>query len=449
MKFLATIFCATLLALTATAQPVLTTLCHFDGTNGANPLGRLLVGRDGFLYGTTKNGGANGSGTVFRISTPGTLTNLASFNGTAGANPDAGLIQSTNGLLYGTANSGGANNFGSAFQVTTNGALALLASFGGTNGTYPQADWSFGQDGALYTTTSHGTGGNGYGTISKLTPAGTLFTLTSFTNGNGAFPNNTLALGNDGAFYGVTPYGGRTNLNSGSGYGAIFKVTTNGGLTPLFYFSGTNGSFPAAGLVLGADGCFYGTTKFGGSNNLGTVFKTTTSGVLTVLTSFTGGTNGEYPMGALIPSYDGAFYGTTFLGGNGDGSGTVYKVTTNGVITYLAGFATTNGAYPEAGLTLGNDGNIYGTTYYGGNFDDGTVFKITLPSAPVLRNPAVANRLFSATVIGQAAPTIQIQYATNLPPAWFVLTNLVFTTGTNQFTDPATNSRRFYRAATQ
>ena len=178
------------------------------------------------------------------------------------------------------------------------------------------------------------------------------------------------------------------------------------------------------------------------------VFKTTTNGVLTPLASFNGN-NGEYPIGALIPSGDGAFYGSTFLGGTNDGSGTVYKITTNGVLTSLISFSTTNGAYPKAGLALGGDGNIYGTTYYGGNFDYGTVFKITLPGVPVLRNLSVSNHLFRATVTGPAAATIQIQYATNLPPAWSLLTNLVFTTGTNQFSDPATNSRRFYRAMTQ
>lgn len=448
MKLLATIFGATLLTLTATAQPVLTTLCHFNGTNGANPLGRLVLGKDGSLYGTTVNGGTNGDGIVFKVSTGGIVTTLAALNGTTGANPDAGLTQGTNGILYGTANAGGANTFGTAFQVTTNGTLTLLASFGGTNGTYPEADWQFGNDGSLYSTTSHGTAGNGYGTICKLTAGGTLFTLTSFTNGNGAFPNALLAGGTDGAFYGVTPYGGRTNLNSGNGYGTIFKVATNGVLTPLFYFGGTNGNYPNAGLALGGDGCFYGTTEFGGSNNLGMVFKTTTNGVVTPLASFNGN-NGEYPIGTLIPSGDGGFYGTTFLGGTNDGSGTVYKITTNGVLTSLISFSTSNGAYPKAGLALGSDGNIYGTTYYGGNFDDGTVFKITLPSVPVLRNLSVSNHTFKATVTGAAAATIQIQYATNLPPAWSVLTNLVFTTGTNQFTDPATSSRRFYRAVSQ
>ena len=447
MKLLATIFGATLLAFTATAQPVLTTLCHFNSTNGANPLGRLVLGKDGSLYGTTVNGGTNGDGIVFKVSTGGTVTTLAALNGTTGANPDAGLTQGTNGILYGTANAGGANAFGTAFQITTNGALTLLASFGGTNGTYPQADWQFGNDGNLYGTTSHGVAGNGYGTICKLTN-GVLSTLATFTNGNGAFPNAVLAVGPDGAFYGVTSYGGRTNLNSGNGYGTIFKVTTNGVLTPLFYFGGTNGNYPNAGLTLGGDGCFYGTTEFGGSNNLGMVFKTTTNGVLTPLASFNGN-NGEYPIGALIPSSDGAFYGSTFLGGTNDGSGTVYKITTNGVLTSLISFSTANGAYPKAGLALGGDGNIYGTTYYGGNFDYGTVFKITLPSVPVLRNLSVSNHLFRATVTGPAAATIQIQYATNLPPAWSLLTNLVFTTGTNQFSDPATNSRRFYRAMTQ
>jgi len=153
--------------------------------------------------------------------------------------------------------------------------------------------------------------------------------------------------------------------------------------------------------------------------------------------------------------YDGSFYGATYQGGS-SGYGTVFRVTTNGAISTLVSFANTNGAYPKSGLVVGGDGNYYGTTYFGGNLSlnsgsgCGTLYKLVLPAAPRITNPAVSNRVFSATVTGTPSTSIQIQYATNLPPAWNPLTNVAFTTGSAQFTDATTtNSRRFYRAVTQ
>jgi len=254
MKLLAIIFGAALLAATATAQPVFVSVCNFAITNGASPLGRLALGPDGNLYGTTQQGGVNGGGTVYRLTANGTLTALASFGTTLGTSPDAGLTLGSDGNFYGTANSGGSAGDGTFFQFKTNGTLTQLASFTGGNGKSPQADLCLGRDGKFYSLTSAGTGTNNFGTLFRIDTNGNLATLTSFTNGNGAYPNSSLTLGTDGAFYGVTPYGGRTNLNSGSGYGTVFKVTTNGVLTPLFAFSNTNGYYPDGGLALGSDG---------------------------------------------------------------------------------------------------------------------------------------------------------------------------------------------------
>jgi len=172
-----------------------------------------------------------------------------------------------------------------------------------------------------------------------------------------ANPRASLVQGPDGNFYGTTQDGGS------GGSGTVFKVTNNGVLTTLVSFTGSNGANPSAALALGRDGALYGTTET-------TVFKVTTDGVLTTLVWFNG-TNGAIALGGLVLGSDGCFYGTTSTGGigygaYGGGNGTVFKVTTNGVLTTLASFNGTNGMSPLAGLTLGRDGNFYGTTFYGG-----------------------------------------------------------------------------------
>jgi uncharacterized repeat protein (TIGR03803 family) len=274
-------------------------------------------------------------------------------------------------VLYGTTANGG-SSAGTVFEITTNGALTNLTSFAEAAGTLPQAGLALGNDGNLYgTTTSGGTNG-GYGTIFRASTAGTFTLLASFASVDGASPNGVLTLGPDGSFYGSTVNGG-TN----GGYGTVFKVTTNGLLTSLVSFGNTNGANPYAGLTPGSDGNFYGTTVGGGTNGgYGTVFKVTTNGLLASLAAFDN-TNGAYPYGGLTLAGDGNFYGTTYSGGS-NGYGTVFMVTTNGGLTSLAAFGNTNGANPYGGLTWGSDGNLYGTTVNGGtNGGYGTVFKVT------------------------------------------------------------------------
>jgi uncharacterized repeat protein (TIGR03803 family) len=143
------------------------------------------------------------------------------------------------------------------------------------------------------------------------------------------YPAAALVQGNDGNFYGTTASGG-TKANNGT----VYQMTPAGMLTTLVSFNGTNGSYPAAGLVQGSDGNFYGTTVSGGAGGLGTVFRVTPAGVLTTLVSF-GKTNGAAPLAALVQGSDGNFYGTTSLGGNlslnnGAGYGAVFKMTPAG-----------------------------------------------------------------------------------------------------------------------
>lgn len=326
-----------------TPAGALTTLISFSGINGSCPYAGLLSGSDGNFYGTTYSGGGSGKGTVFQMTPAGVLTTLVSFNGTNGGYPVAGLLQGSDGNFYGTTILGGANNHGTVFQMTPAGALTTLFSFSGANGSSPFAALVQGSNGNFYGTTAGGNGywigataGYNFGTVFEMTSVGGLTTRLVFTGANGVIPEAGLVLGTNGYFYGTTAYGGNVNLNGGYGLGTVFKISTNGVLTTLVSFTGTNGSYPCARLAQGSDGNFYGTTDGGGTGSAGTVFKMTPAGVLTTLVSFNGA-NGNNPQGGLVQGTDGNFYGTTEYGGT-NGRGTVFLVTTNGTLTTLVSF---------------------------------------------------------------------------------------------------------------
>jgi uncharacterized repeat protein (TIGR03803 family) len=155
----------------ASAAPILTTLHSFDGTNGRNPYADGLVqGTDGNFYGTTFNGGANGHGTMFKITPGGILTTLHSFHGTDGngTSPQARLVQGTDGNFYGTTSIGGGHNKGTVFKITPGGTLTTLHRFHGTDGSYPYAGLVQGTDGNFYGTTLIGGANLNDGTVYSL-----------------------------------------------------------------------------------------------------------------------------------------------------------------------------------------------------------------------------------------------------------------------------------------
>ena len=163
------------------------------------------------------------------------------------------------------------------------------------------------------------------------------------------------------------------------------RAQNAGSLTILHGFLGSDGAFPNAPLVQGGDGNFYGTTDTGGATGNGTVFRVTPAGVYTLLYSFTGGSDGTGPNGGLVQGSDGNFYGTTSgdpyfysnVGNDTANSGTVFKITSAGVLTTLYSFTGGDGLGPNGGLVQGSDGNFYGTTEDGGANDVGSVFQVT------------------------------------------------------------------------
>jgi len=368
----------------------LTTLVFFGLTNGCCPQAGLIQGSDGNFYGITSGGGNGGRGGVFKVTPDGVLTTVTDFSVPNGPNPyDAGLVQGSDGNFYGTTGSGGSGDEGTVFKVTPGGSLTTLVSFlRSEHGEGPLAGLAQGSDGNFYGTTFYGGAeGVGYGTVFKVTPHGNLTTLFSFNDfPNGGYPSADLVQSSDGNFYGTTYGGGDTYADGGT----VFKITPTGSLTTLVRFNNTNGGAPQGGLVRGSDGNFYGTTWWGGAGyspfgeyGSGSVFKVTSGGSLRTLLSFNN-TNGAYPEAGLVRGSDGNFYGTTSSGGAGYnpaegnyGFGTVFRVTSGGTLTTLVSFSGTNGADPSAGVVQGNDGNFYDTTRSGGTYGHGTVFKLT------------------------------------------------------------------------
>ncbi|MGO8673184.1 MAG: choice-of-anchor tandem repeat GloVer-containing protein, partial [Capsulimonadaceae bacterium] len=258
-------------------------------------------------------------------------------------------------------------------------------------------------NGYFYGTTVNG-GSAGEGTVFQIDPTGNETILHSFGDGSvqydGTEPAAGLVLGSDGNLYGTTQFGGSTGTagQSGTGSGTVFRITTAGAVTILHSFGDGSvrydGSQPLAGLVQGSDGNFYGTTYVGGSANLGAVFRITPAGVVNILHNFSDGTvvdDGFFPEAALIQASDGNFYGTTYNGQTYLNYGTVFRITPTGVTSILHRFndgsVANDGLYPTAPLIQASDGNLYGTTRYGGSVDDGTLFRCTMSgSLTILHN---------------------------------------------------------------
>ncbi len=214
---------------------------------GTNPSDRLVQGTDGNFYGTTYKGGANGSGAVFEMTPAGVLTTLCSLGGTGqGTHPYGGLVQGTDGNFYGATHDGGANGEGTVFRVTPGGTLTTLHSFAanGSDGANPHAALVQGQNGNFYGSTEAG-GANGDGTIFEITPAGVLTTVYSFSGSDGSDPQGALLQTTDGSLYGTTSGGGA------NGEGTVFRLTLHPGFftgqsalgNGVYYLAFSNGNY--------------------------------------------------------------------------------------------------------------------------------------------------------------------------------------------------------------
>lgn len=373
------------------------------GQDGGGPeTGLTLVGT-GTLYGTTWHGGGmNQGGTAYRLKHVGSgwvLQPLYAFAGDSdGCNSDSMLGFGPDGSLYGTTVYGGivgcsGNSYGTVFNIRpqptpppsplTPWHETVIHTFNGSvDGAYPH-DLTFDAAGNIYGTTQQGALGSG--TVYRLRKVSGSWVediLYRFTGASdGGQPKAGVIRDSNGNLYGTTPFGG------GIGYGTVFQLTESGGnwtISTLHNFGyDPDGGLAFGGLVSDLSGNLYGTTSTGGVGGGGTVFKLQRSGqswTFSVLYSFSGiGVPG--PQASLIMDSAGNLYGTTFNGG-AYSKGSVFKLTNSGggtwTYTSLHDFTGgSDGGDLYSSLVLDSSGNIYGTTYSGGTHANGVIFEIT------------------------------------------------------------------------
>lgn len=356
------------------SHTVLYSFCQQDGCpDGSAPVSGLTWFRQPngvlALFGTTAAASIAGQGTIFRLEppagggTPWTLTTIHGFtNGNDGAVPLGSLVAGKDGALYGTTNGGGTGSCsqgcGTIYQLQPPNAqhpsewrVNVLHSFGsGSDGKYPKSGLAVDDAGVLYGTTFEG-GADGYGTAFMLKPPQpgqsnwAYQLLYAFTGGDdGSYPRGGLLLEAGGGLYGTTAYGG-ANCDNIYACGTVFKLVPPDRLIPRWtlstlhafsYFHRDNGQYPLGTLVFGADGAIYGTTQYGGTPSsappgpcgslysCGTIFKLTGSSdswyweqIVALCDADVGCPVGAYPTAGLVVS-GGKLYGTTSYNGDGD-----------------------------------------------------------------------------------------------------------------------------------
>ncbi len=267
--------------------------------------------------------------------------------------------------------------------------LSYLAVFSGTNGSGPSTVIQA-TDGNFYATTAGaGEGDGSVGNVVRITPAGEISSIYSFCSkplcADGQLPETPPILGSDGNLYGVT-WGGGSDLNNGAGWGTVYKMMLDGQLTTLYTFCLAGGCLDGAnpsGIMQAGDGSLYGTTLEGGEFGAGTLFKISTAGEFSVVHDFCSLANcadGKEPGSPPIQGIDGSLIGTTRWGG-AHGGGVVYSLSPLGTFNVVHTFFCANGPCPRGydpnAVVQDASGNLFGTTYFGGSAGEGTAFEIT------------------------------------------------------------------------
>jgi len=322
------------------STPTLVASFPANGPFSATPVGLIIDSSDN-IYGVTENGGdATFDGTVFELAKGATsITTLAQFDqSTTGHSPNGNIVMDGSGNIYGVCTSGGTLGGGSVWQFSKNSnTISQVAPFPAGSGLaiVPEADGiAIDSAGNLFGTTAGTPLAGDYGTVWEVGfEHNSVQTLGLFANTDGSVPVGSIVLDSNDDIFGETEYGGANN-NGGTpaGLGAIYEVVNgSGAITNLASFDGTNGEYPAGGLVTDSSGNLFGVASKGG----------------TVTTQ--------------VPA----------------GAGNVFEMAKgSNAITPLASFNHTNGQLPEGGVLVDSSGNIFGTTSAGGSQSGGTVFEI-------------------------------------------------------------------------
>ncbi|HEX4157494.1 MAG TPA: choice-of-anchor tandem repeat GloVer-containing protein [Rhizomicrobium sp.] len=392
--FLATLACA-LVTAPAQAQTYKQKVLHSfsGGADGGYPYAPVIR-VDGKFYGTTLLGGQsscnapNGCGTVYQMNEHGHETVLYSFTGVTngdGAYPAGPLMRDAQGNFYGTTEGGGTDcdgsgaGCGTVFKIDTAGKETVLHAFTDSyGGQGPNSGVVRDSSGNLYGTNYSG-GDENAGSIFKVDAGGNYTLLHSFTcaANDGCYPNLTpMIMDKKGDILGVTAYGG-----AAGGWGVIYKLETSSNKLKILYsFSGgSDGGYPMGAVLQDKAGNLYGTTLNGGvgfgNNGEGVVYKLA-KGVQSVLYTVPAGGSGPYGAG-LVMDAAGNLFGTTSFSG-ADQRGSVFKIDPSGNETDLYSFSGgADGDSPWAPVTLTSKGELYGTTVYGGAAGSGVFFKLT------------------------------------------------------------------------
>ncbi|WP_172449855.1 choice-of-anchor tandem repeat GloVer-containing protein [Porphyrobacter sp. HT-58-2] len=378
----------------------------------------------------------------------------------------AGLVLASDGNYYGAERLPGQNpcrpeifpgrDCGVIVRVSPTGDKTILHRFGLTAGDeFDPGPLVLGDDGAFYGATNNGGAFGGGGTIFRITQSGSYTILHSFSgaNGDGAGPG-FLTKGSDGNFYGTTASGGANRCpaipSDGPNCGTVYRITPEGNVTILHSFGSTasDGVLPEARLVEGEDGRLYGTTQIGGTNtcgtlpnSCGTLFSISKAGALAILHSFGSATGDGIVPRDLIRGPGDSIVGFTVAGGGSrcsvtSGCGTVFTFSAGSGVSVLYAFGQQNqldGSGPSS-LTLGTDGNFYGTTTSGGQFQCsscGTVFRLTTAGrlttlhsfGPVNTTPS-SPTLISRSANGVLYGFMQFNTSFDGTPQYFRLTEL-------------------------
>ena len=365
-------------AVLAQAQTFITLYNFTDHSDGGEPRAGIIQDPAGNIYGTAEIGGnrncfpPTGCGVVFKLNTAGAETVLHTFMVSPdGSTPETPVVRDEAGNIYGTTSAGGSASGGTVFKIAT--AMAVLHSFTWPDGWEPLQGLVRDQAGNLYGTTFLG-GSYGNGAIFEVDSAGNFILLHSFAGppSEGTQPvYGHLTIDKSGNLYGLTGLGGAYDL------GSLYKLSRHGKLTLLHSFgSGSDGCHPYGSVIQDEAGNLYGTTYRCGVFGYGTIWKVSKNGKETILHNFVGGVlDGCGPDSGVARDSKGNLYGLATYCGANSYYGALYEWSAKGRLTLLHSFDYSDGYNPIGEVLRTAKGELFGTTYWGGAYGFGTVWK--------------------------------------------------------------------------